>query len=402
MKLAAARILPLVAMLAAAAMPGLLAAATPAPASPAPGPAPTRAALPDTLAAIVARTAAANPSAPGVVATVVCPRLGLRWSGAAGLADHDGPPLTPAHTLRIASNTKTYVAAAVLRLVEEGRLALDQPVEPLLPPAWRDLLAGDGYDLQAITIEHLLSHTGGLDEHAGDPRYGEAIIADPQHRWTAEEQLRRCVEWTDPVGAPGEGFFYSDTGYLLLGRIVEDVTGQPLGPAVRTLLDYDRLGLHATWWELMEPAPAGAAPRAHQYFGPLDSHDWHPSLDLYGGGGLVADVHDLAAFMRALIGGQVLREEATLKAMTGRGTTRYRLGVVCADLSGHLGWGHQGFWNTFAFHVPSLDLTVAGALLDHEAVNGRELADALVAAVAAATGDAASAAPSGAASAAAH
>ncbi len=391
MKLAAARILPLVAMLAAVAMPGLLAAA------PASAPAPaalTATALPDTLQAIVARTAAANPSAPGVVATVVCPRLGLRWSGASGLADHDGPPLTPAHTLRSASNTKTYVAAAVLRLVEEGRLALDQPVGPLLPPTWRDLLTGDGYDLDAITIEHLLSHTGGLAEHAGDPRYGEAIIADPQHRWTAEEQVRLCVEWTDPVGAPGERFFYSDTGYLLLGRIVEDRTGQPLGPAVRHLLDYDRLGLDATWWELMEPAPAGAAPRAHQHFGPLDTHDWHPSLDLYGGGGLIADVHDLAAFMRALIGGRVLHQEASLRAMTGRGTTLYRLGVVCRELADHVAWGHQGFWNTFTYHVPSLDVTVAGALLDHEAVNGRELADALVAAVAAA-GDAAGGAAGG-------
>jgi len=344
----------------------------------------TAGALPDTLQAIVARTAAANPSAPGVLAHVVCPPLGLRWTGAAGHADHGGPPLTADHTVRIASNTKTYVAAAVLRLVEDGELTLDQPVGPLLPAAWRGLLAGDGYDLQAITLEHVLSHTAGLAEHAGDPRYGEAIIADPQHRWTADEQVRRCVEWCDPVGAPGERFFYSDTGYLLLGHVVAAATGQDLGPAVRSLLDYPRLGLHATWWELAEPAPAGAGPRAHQYYGPLDATDWHPSIDLFGGGGLVASVPDLATFMRALLRGEVLHREATLAAMTGRGTASYRLGLMCVPLGDHLALGHQGFWNTFAFHVPALDLTVAGALLDHEAENGRALATALVEAVAAA------------------
>jgi D-alanyl-D-alanine carboxypeptidase len=328
---------------------------------------------------------AENAKAPGVSAYVHCPALGLEWSGAAGFAAKDSrEPLTPRHTFRIASNTKTYVAAAVLRLAEEGRLDLDEPLSTHLDPVLAALLAGDGYDVDAITLVQVLSHTAGLADHSGDDRYGEAIIDDPQHAWTREEQVRRCVELFDPLGPPGESYVYSDTGYVLLGGIVERVTGMELAAAVRELLGFARLGLANTWWEYAEDPPAGAGPRAHQYIGKHDVTDWNASYDLYGGGGLVTDVRDLGRFMRALLKGRVLHDQATLAAMTGGGTPRYRLGLMCTELDGRLAWGHQGFWNTFAFHVPTLGATVAGCVLNHDATNGRELAERLVARLAAA------------------
>jgi D-alanyl-D-alanine carboxypeptidase len=329
---------------------------------------------------------AENPAAPGVSAYVVCPALDLAWSGAAGIVAHDSrEPLTARHTFRIASNTKTYVAAAVLRLAEDGRLRLDAPLSAYLPADQAALLAADGYDLDAITLRHVLSHTAGLADHSGDDRYGEAIIADPQHGWTRDEQVRRCVELFDPLGPPGNAFVYSDTGYVLLGGIVERVTGRELGAAVRDLLGFAPLGLTATWWEYAENAPAGAGPRAHQYIGAHDVTTWNASFDLYGGGGLVSDVRDLGRFLRALLKGRVLHDEATLAAMTGDGTARYRLGLMCVALGDRLAWGHQGFWNTFAFHVPTLDATVAGCILNHDAANGRVLAERLVARLAAAS-----------------
>ncbi|HOX25794.1 MAG TPA: serine hydrolase domain-containing protein [Candidatus Krumholzibacteria bacterium] len=337
------------------------------------------------LQAVVAQYLAENPLAPGVVAHVEAPGVDLVWTGAAGAEAHGSTvPLTPDHTFRIASNTKTYVAAAVLRLAEQGRLSLDDLLGRYLSADQRALLAGDRYDLDAITLRHVLSHTAGLGDHTADPRFAEAILADPQHEWTPAEDLRLCVEWQDPVGAPGERFVYSDTGYVLLGGVVERVAGRGLGPAVRELLDFASLDLDATWWEVAETPPRAAGPRAHQYFGELDTTDWNPSLDLYGGGGLVSDARDLAVFMRALLGGRVLREASSLAAMTGGGTATYRLGLMCVDLDGHLAWGHQGFWNTFAFHVPALDVTVAGSILNHDAQNGRELARRLVAVLAAA------------------
>lgn len=329
---------------------------------------------------IVDEFAAQNPQAPGVVVYLESPSLGLDTYLIAGTENlGSDAPLTPDHTFRIASNTKTYVAAAVLRLAEQGRLGLDDSLAKHLPAAYRDLLRSDGYDLDAITLRQVLSHTSGLNEHPADPRYEERILADPHHAWTQEEQLRCLVDWTDPVGAPGERFSYSDDGYILLGLIVEDKTGRNLGEAVRELCDFERLGLRRTWWEILEEAPAGVGPRAHQYFGELDTIDWHPGLDLWGGGGLVTDARDLGRFMRLLLQGRVLYDQASLAAMTGGGTTDYRLGLIVTELGGHVAFGHSGFWNTFAYVVPALDLTISGAVLNHHAGRGTELADAIVA-----------------------
>jgi len=334
------------------------------------------------LQAVLEEFQAANPGAPGIVVHVECPSRNLRWTravGQAGPGDHR--PLTPDHTFRIASNTKTYVAAAILRLCEMGKMSLSDPLGNHLAPDQRALLAGDGYDLEAMTIGQVLSHTSGLFEHPADPRYEEAILADPHHRWTRSEQVAMCVEWGDPVGEPGEVFSYSDTGYVLLGGIIEEMTGLNLGTAVRMLLDYDKLKLKSTWWETLESPPPGAAPRAHQYYGNDDTFDWDPSLDLYGGGGLISDAADLGRFMRQLIQGRVLETQGDLADMTGQGTTDYRLGLVVTDFGDFLGWGHTGFWNTFAYFVPELDLTVTGSILNHHAEKGRELARRLIEAV---------------------
>jgi len=335
------------------------------------------------LQAVLDEFHAANPSAPGVVVYVHSPPLGLDWVAAVGLAGHgSADSLTTDHTFRIASNTKTYVAAAVLRLAEIGRLSLDDPLARHLPADQFQLLAGDGYDLEAMTIRQVLAHTSGLFEHPADPRYEEAILADPYHSWTRIEQITMCVEWGDPVGAPSERFSYSDTGYIILGGIIEKLTGENLGFAVRSLLDFEGLGLNSTWWEILEEQPVGAGLRAHQYYGDIDTYDWDPSLDLYGGGGLICDVRDLALFTLLLLEGRVLQQESSLAAMTGSGTPEYRLGLACSDFGNHLAWGHTGFWNTFVFHVSALDLTVSGCILNHHAEKGRELALRLVEAVA--------------------
>jgi len=321
---------------------------------------------------------AVNVAAPGVVVYAYSPQLDLDWTGTTGLSNRNGAPLTGDATFRIASNTKTYVAAAVLRLMEEGKLSLDDSLADHLPPAWADLLRADGYRIGDMTLRMVLSHTSGLWEHPADPRYGEAIEANPQRVWTPDEVVRLTVEWGDPVGPPGAQWSYSDTGYILLGRIIEDLTGQPLGVAVRRLVNYDKLGLKATWWEISETAPAATGDRAHQYYGDSDTHDWNPSLDLYGGGGIICDAKDLGLFTRKLMKGRVFAKPATLGLMIGEGAPNYRLGLMNVELGPYLGWGHTGFWNTFSFYVPSLDLTLSGCVLNHFAGRGQALAAQMV------------------------
>lgn len=319
----------------------------------------------------------------GAALAVVQPSTGFVWEGAAGFADPENRTLmTPANPVRIASNTKTYVAATVLRLAESGRIDLDTAVADHLPAEFVELLESDGYDPAAITVRHLLTHTGGLFDHGDAEAYTEAIIADPTHHWTPAEQIGALVEWGDKLGEPGEIYSYSDSGYVLLGVIVEQITGQRLAEAVRELVGFDRLGLSATWWEIVEEPPEGSKERAHQFLGDLDVTDFVPYFDLYGGGGIATTMGDLARFHGALFRGEVYTEPKTVEIMLSTldgieasptaderslPPGAYRMGVWVLETEGTTTYHHTGFWGTMAVHVPELDLTLAATANQNQA-----------------------------------
>ncbi len=314
---------------------------------------------------------ASNKAIPGILLSVDAPRLRLNWQGASGYADiSDSTRLSSGTPVRIASNTKTYVAVAVLRLWEDGKLSLNDSIEGYLTDEQAAPLAGDGYDLQTITLRHLLTHTSGMIDHAMTQDYFNEILANPKKRWTRQAQIQGAADWGDPLGPPGEAFSYSDTGYILLGQVIEKVTQKPLGKAVRDLVGFGGLGLNATWWEIEESRPDKAGERARQYIGTNDTYDWDASLDLYGGGGLLASVGDMSKFMRALFTNQVFAKESTLDTMLtttiDTEKTAYRMGVAVRDYDGVKTYQHSGFWGTIALYAPELDLTVAAAVTQQE------------------------------------
>ncbi len=320
------------------------------------------------LQQLVDSLVAARPRLPGIVVAVESKTMGRTWQVAAGMSDSARRvPLSPQQPMRIASNAKTFVAAAVLRLMEQGRLSLGDPLSKHLPASLDALLRSDGYRTDSITIEQVLSHRAGFNEHPAVPSYVARLRTHPTYRWTREEQLRWLVDSLSPVGPPGAQFRYSDSGYTLLGAIVERYTGQPLGPAVRALVGFERLGLTGTWWETMEPAPRGVAERAHQYLNGFDSYGIDPSFDLYGGGGIVAPMSDVARFLSALLDGKVFARPATLETMLAPRSTEmagYGLGIFGANIGGLRGRGHSGFWGTTAMVFPEAGVTIAIAVTD--------------------------------------
>lgn len=267
---------------------------------------------------------------------------------------------------RIASVTKTYVAATVMRLWEDGRIDLETPITHWLAPAWTQQLSRDGYKPERITVRHLLSHTSGLADHAQAESFIAMVKADPAIEWSRARDVARLVEWTDPVGEPGEKFSYSDTGYVLLGAIVEEITGQDLPDAVRTQLKLDQLGLKDTYWERYEPAHGRV--RAHQVFEGDDTYEWNPTMDLFGGGGLIATPADMATFFDALLEGRVFARKDTLQRMQSDAGlpagSPYRLGLFTYDTEGTRSIGHSGFWGTLVMHEPVSSRTIAGAVTD--------------------------------------
>jgi D-alanyl-D-alanine carboxypeptidase len=309
---------------------------------------------PTQLDAVLARFAKQHPSFPGVAVAVMAPTL--TWTGTTGTASPDA-------TFRIASVTKTFTAAALLRLVEEGEVDLDAPIAKYLKRATVRLIREGGYEIDAIDVRHLLTHSSGLYDYYEDKAYLPFVLAHPRHRWTRIEQLRFAIKHGRPYAPPGQQFHYSDTDYIVLGEMLERATGRGLAAAYRTLLHFDRLRLDETYLETLEPKPAKAKRRAHQYYGAIDSTGFDPSFDLYGAGGLVSTVDDLARFYRALFGGRVFEKPATLRLMLGKPyplrPADLGMGIFSTEIAGQSCFGHSGFWGTTVVHCRRPETTIA-------------------------------------------
>jgi D-alanyl-D-alanine carboxypeptidase len=184
----------------------------------------------------------------------------------------------------------------------------------------------------------------------------------------APQDVQRLVEWTDPVGAPGEKYSYSDTGYVLLGAVVERVTGQTLPQAMRSELALDKRGLPDTYWERFEPARGPV--RARQVCDGIDTYDWNPTMDLYGGGNIVASMADVARFFDELLPGKVFKHPETLALMESSNglpaNTPYRYGLLTYTFEGTPAIGHSGFWGTFVVQEPTSGQIVAVAVTNHD------------------------------------
>jgi D-alanyl-D-alanine carboxypeptidase len=305
---------------------------------------------------------------PGIIAHVDAPPLGLTWSGACGVVGGgDTTPLTPDHAFRVASVTKPFTAAVALRLFEQDRLPLFTPISGLLAPRVRGLLAQGGYAPETITIYHLLTHSSGLRDHAGRATaYVEYLTRDPGHVWTHEEQIDACMAMGPPLSPPGRKFSYSDTGYLILGDILERVAGAPLHLLMRNLLDFEGLGLRATHFERHEPPPPGQR-RAGQYVGTLPGAGIDCSCDLSGGGGLVSTARELARYYRAAARGELFERPGTLSIALATPSLIHSPPVEALHsplMRGRMiglepSWMHGGAWGLMAAYFPASDISLA-------------------------------------------
>ena len=315
-----------------------------------------------------------HPKAVGIMVHVEAPDLSLSWSGAAGHQDKlKTKRIDPTQPALIASNVKTFMAAAILRLVEENKITTDQPIAKLISSKSAKQLIDDGYDLAAIKVSHLLSHTSGIHDYI-DEDYLPFTKANPKHRWTREEQISLSVKVGDPLGAPGTIFQYADVNFLLLGEILERCTNKPFYTAIRDLVKYKEIGLNETWFFTLEHQPKLAKPMVHQYWTSMgfDSHEIDPSFDLYGAGGIAATTKDLARFSQSLFSGKVVRNRDTLNkifmpAKTKDGTDHhYHFGLSSSTIAGYQAYGHGGFWGTTVQYLPKLNTSIAVFVLERD------------------------------------
>ena len=288
-----------------------------------------------------------NAGAPGVF--VVVRENGKVRSEARGFADRSRSIRMRAdERFRIGSVTKTFVAALVLRLAEDGRLRLDDTVERWLP----GLIPGG----RAITVRHLLSHTSGLFDYVEDPR----ALGDPERRWRPRELVSLAIAHPPERAPPGRSFAYSSTNYLVLGLIVEEAGGAPLGRQLRERL-FQPLGLRRTSFvpgEIRGRHVHGHRPPSHQGVvtgPPVDTSD-EPAWWTWAAGGIVSTAEDVQRFYAALLRGQVLSPPLLreMERLVPAGRQRYGLGIATFPTPCGPAWGHTGnvqgtiavAWNT--------------------------------------------------------
>ncbi|WP_406096361.1 serine hydrolase domain-containing protein [Kitasatospora purpeofusca] len=275
------------------------------------------------------------------------------WRGAAGVSDlATGRPAVPDGRFRIGSVTKVFVSTVLLQLVGEGRLRLDDPVGRHLP--------GVVPNGAAITVRQLLNHTSGLFNYTEDTRFlvtNEAELEDYaygtwRYRDYRPEQLAAVSAEHPPYFAPGQGWHYSNTNYVLAGMIVRKVTGRAWQQEVERRIVRP---LHLEDTVFPGSGTGFGGPHAHAYFdlptGPADVTRLNPSVVDAAGNG-ISTTTDLDRFHAALFGGKLLRP-AEMSALTETvpstlpGTipgVGYGLGVFRLDLGPgcEAAWGHDG------------------------------------------------------------
>ena len=288
----------------------------------------------------------------GTIVSIVDPKRGA-FLKTYGTADTAGTPMSPDMHYRIGSVTKTFTAAAVLRLVDQGLLALTDPIAMYVD----DLPNGD-----VITIQDLLAMRSGLFDFANDQSFYARYTADPTLRWTTEDALAIMRAHAAEATAPNQETVYTNGNYLILGQVIERVTGQTVQDHLTGLIS--ELGLTSTSYPtgdtLPEPYVTGyysdgtTPPPAGGY---RDVTLQNPAV---GGaaGALISTVPDMTRYAVELGTGAGLTPETWQQRQTWTPVTtsgvrlQYGLGIIqLGDWIGHD--GSMFGYSNMVFYLPS-------------------------------------------------
>ena len=316
---------------------------------------PASPALRRTVDSLVSKALAEGPIA-GISVAVVRGRDTVVMKGY-GFADIENDVPAAARTVyRIGSITKQFTAADVLKLIEQGHLSLDDSIGrhlPNLPGAWR-----------GVKIRYLLNHTSGIPSYtSAGPRWATKMRLDMPH-----DSLIGIVA-NDPMDFPvGSQWRYNNSGYYLLGMLIERITGKPYGDGLRER-QFVPLGMSSTMYCDTRPI---IKHRAHGYVvGPDRTLMNAPPLSMgqpFSAGALCSTVGDLVTWQRALASGRVIRPASYRAMITPEGSaiaSRYGYGIGRDTIAGHQRIQHNGGINGFNaalqyFPDDSLSVVVLG------------------------------------------
>ena len=261
-------------------------------------------------------------------------------AGKGNLSTGEAPPLDG--EVRIGSNTKTFVAVVIMKMVEEGKVKLDEPIETYLP----GLIKGQGVDGKKITVRQLLQHTSGLPEiMLGMPDFFAMRNDYVSPRDVLDMALTRPAQF-----APGAKFTYTNTNYIVLGLLAERVGKRPVAEQIETKI-IKPLGLKHTYMPKDgEKAFRGKHPHGYHTRdnkpGKLeDITEADPSW-AWAAGSMISTPSELNKFMQSIFDGSLLNQAsiAEMKKSVPMGDKGdvYGLGLIGHKLSCGVAWGHGG------------------------------------------------------------
>jgi D-alanyl-D-alanine carboxypeptidase len=278
--------------------------------------------------------------------------------------------MTPEALMLQGSVGKTYFAAVAMRLVGDGSLKLDASVSDYLRHhPWYPRIP----NAETMTVRHLMTHTSGVMRYELKEAFTRDLSDQPDKRWTPEELVAYVLD-EEPAFSPGEGWEYSDTNFILLGMIVEEITGRACYDLIEAWF-LDPLGLDDT-----VPNDSRVIPGIIQgYAGPGNPFGGRDEVILpdgrfvinpqfeWAGGGFSSSAADLARWARFLFSGEAVEPTLLDEMLDGVPAplgpeTRYGLGVIIRTTPHGPSYGHSGFFPgyiTEMAYFPELDVAVA-------------------------------------------
>ena len=274
---------------------------------------------------------------------------------ALGMADLElGVPLQPDMVFRLGSITKQFTAASILMLAEEGKLSLQDPIEKFLP----------GYPTQghAITVEHLLTHTSGIQSYTDIPGWMTTKITAPM---TVAELVDGFKK--EPMQfAPGEKWAYNNSAFVLLGAIIEKASGKSYEAFVKERI-FEPLGMTSSYYGSTEPIIPKRVPGYTADGDKVRNAGYLSMTQPYSAGSLSSSVDDLARWDAALYTEKILKKASLEKAWTSYvlksgEATKYGYGWAVSKLRGRRSIEHGGGifgFSTYALRLPEDRVYVA-------------------------------------------
>lgn len=297
-------------------------------------------------------------------------KTGFEFYHGIGTVGRDETPVDETYQYNVASITKTLVATIILQLEEEGKLSVGDKAEKYLHDVeyvhfdeihqLRDTSYADD-----ITIEMLLHHTSGIADIFTDAatKFNISVLLHKKREFTTEKIMDRFFKYKlnrKPKNKPGEGYHYSDINYMLLGFIIEQITGQSLPQAIRERILIP-LNMKDTYFEYYEPEQ-GQGKRIDAFLNKINmtknintSYEW-------GGGGIVSTTSNMAHFIEALFQLKFFQQASTLDKMIDFSITEkfgatYGMGIYKYDLNGKIFFGHGGFYGSILAYDPEDQVT---------------------------------------------